>query len=292
MRKAVVVASALIIGAAGCSTSRSASPTPATAQPESVATPVVMPTVPPSTPVPANGPGALPTRPVGDEKAAAAAKKAGKDIGPIVTYAGIARADGRKIDASGKNAQGVPIFDHPVGSGFMIIIEGKPGIGNEEVARGIFRHDPKDPSQQPDLQIEVNRPLGDGSEAVCDARKPTLGGIPAIDPPSFAPTAKVSAALNDFGCRFETFIESNASATVNKYGDFEFLNPQSKVQFMMVVARSWNFPLGDTQVSVRLRDTEGNTGPVARFIVRYKPNPTPQAKSTPVPTPTAPRRRQ
>lgn len=289
MRKAVVVAGVLILGAVGCSTSQSKSPT---APPPPVAEPVAVPTVPPRTPEPEGTPVALATRPVGDAEAAAAAKKAGKDIGPIVTYAGIARADGRKIEAEGKNSEGVPIFVHPVGSGFMVVIEGKPGIANEEVARGVFRYDPNDPTQQPDLQIEANRPLGDGSEAVCDSRKPNLGGVPAINPTSFAPTAKVSAALNDFACRFEVFIESNASGTVNKYGDFEFLNPESKVQFVMVVARSWNFPVGDTQVSVRLRDTEGNTGPVSRFIVRNRPNPTPQKKSTPVPTPTAPRRRQ
>jgi hypothetical protein len=288
MRKAVVAAGVLILGAVGCSTSQSKSPAVAPIE----AQPVVMPTVPPRTPGPSETPVALSTRPVGDAEAAAAAKKAGKDTGPIVTYAGIARADGRKIEADSKNGQGVPVFIHPVGSGFMVVIEGKPGIANEEVARGVFRYDPKDPTQQPDLQIEVNRPLGDGAPAVCDSRKPNLGGIPAIDPPSFAPTEKVSAALNDFGCRFEVFIESNASGTVNKYGDFEFLNPESKVQFVMVVARSWNFPLGDTQVSVRLRDTEGNTGPISRFIVRNRPNPTPPKKATPAPTPTAPRRRQ
>jgi hypothetical protein len=175
----------------------------------------------------------------------------------------------------------------------MVVIEGKPGISNVEVARGIFRYDPADPKQQPDLQIEANRPLGDGSLAVCDARRPTIGGVPAVDPPSFAPNAKVSAALNDFACRFESFIESNASCTVNKFGDFEFLNAkESKVQFCMVVARSWQFPPGNTEVSVRLRDTDGNVGPVTRFVVEFKPNPTPEKKATPMATPTAPRRRQ
>ena len=290
MRKAVVVASALIVVAAGCSTSQSPSPA-SQPPPVPVPTPVVIPTVPPPTPLP-EGASALPTRPIGDDKATAAALRAGKAVGPIVSYAGIARADGKQIESTGKTKAGLPIFVHPVGSGFLLVIEGKPGISNVEVARGIFRHDEADPTQQPDLQIEVNRPLGDGSEAVCDARRPNIGGIPAIDPPSFAPTAKVSAALNDFACRFETFIESNASCTVNKYGDFEFFSKDSLVQYCMVVARTWKFPAGDTQVSVRLRDTDGNTGPVSRFIVRYQPNPTPRVKATPVPTPTAPRRRQ
>jgi len=295
MRKAVAVAGALILGAVGCTTSQPTSPpapTPAAMPAAPMAEPAPMPTVPPKTPTPEGG-AALPTRPVGDEKLAAAGRKAGKDVGAMVSYAGIARADGQRVEPIGKNPQGIPIFHHPVGSGFMLVIEGKPGISNFEVARGIFRHDPNDPTQQPDLQIEVNRALGDGSVAVCDARRPTIGGVPAVDPTSFAQTSKVSAALNDFACRFETFIESNASCTVNKFGDFEFLNAkESKVQYCMVVARSWQFPAGDTLVSVRLRDTEGNPGPVSRFIVQYKPNPTPEKKAVVQPTPTAPRRRQ
>ncbi|MEO8603557.1 MAG: hypothetical protein ABI629_13365 [bacterium] len=250
-----------------------------------------MPTVPPRTPTPEGG-AALPTRPVSDEKVTDVARKAGKDVGPIVSFAGIARADGRRAEPSGKTAQGLPIFQHPVGSGFMVVVEGKPGISNIEVARGIFRYDPKDPTQQPDLQIEVNRPLGDGSLAVCDARRPTIGGVPAIDPPSFKETEKISGALNDLACRFETFIESNASCTLNKYGDFEFLNKESTVQYCMVVARSWQFSAGETQVSVRLRDTDGNVGPVSRFVLQFKPNPTPAKQAKPEPTPTAPRRRQ
>jgi hypothetical protein len=247
------------------------------------------------TPTPLPGaPGAAPTlsvRPVGDDKASAAAKRAGKDIGPVVTFAGIARADGAGTQSVGKNAQGVPIYYHPVGSGFMVVIEGKPGISNVETGRSIFRYDANDPTQRPDLEIEVDRELGNGSLEVCDARRPKIGGVPAIDPPSFAETAKVSAALNDLSCRFESFIESNASCTVNKYGDFEFLSKDSKVQFCLVIARSWNFQQGDTLVSTRLRDTDGNPGPVSKFILRYQPKPTPKKQPTPQPTPTVSRRR-
>jgi hypothetical protein len=289
MRRAAAVVGALLAGVIGCSTQEASNAPPI---------PVAAPTqrvVGAYTPTPLAGePGAPPTlavRPVPDERAAAAARRGGKDVGPIVTFAGIARADGSSVDAQGKTAQGVPIYQHPVGSGFMIVVEGKPGINKVENGRSIFRYSPDDPTQRPDLEIEVTRPLGDGSVEVCDARRPKIGGVPAIDPPSFAETPKVAAALNDFSCRFETFIESNASCTVNKYGDFEFLSKDSKVQFCMVVARSWQFPEGDTLVSVRLRDTDSNPGPVSRFVLRYKPNPTPAKKPTPQPTPTVPRRR-
>jgi hypothetical protein len=223
---------------------------------------------------------------------AEAEKRAGKQIGPVISYLGAARADGYTTSPVGKTAEGVPIFQNPVGSGFMVVVEGKPGISNIEVGRSIFKYDPKDPSQRPDLEIEVDRPLGDGSAVVCDARPPTFGGVPAVNPPSFADNAKINATLNDLSCRFETFIESNASCTVNKNGDFAFVNPDTKVQFCMVVARAWNFPEGQTRVSVRLRDIEGNPGPVSQFVLDRKPNPTPPPRLRATPTPTAPRRRQ
>jgi hypothetical protein len=279
-----------LLGAIACSSTQesSSAPAPAGAPTQRV--------VGVYTPTPLAGePGAPPTlavRPVGNEQAAAAGKRVGKDVGPVVTYAGIARADGRGVEADGKTADGIPIYRHPVGSGFMMVVEGKPGISNIENGRSIYRYSGDDPTQRPDLEIEVTRNLGDGSVEVCDAHRPKIGGVPGIDPPSFADTPKVSAAINDLSCRFETFIESNSSCTVNQYGDFEFLRKDSKVQFCMVVARSWQFPEGDTLVSVRLRDTDGNPGPVSRYILRYKPNSAPEKKPTPLPTETPSRRRQ
>lgn len=293
MRRGMVAAPALLCGVLGCSMMQSTpKPTSAAEQtPAAIPTPVVIKTVPPSTPLP-EGAAPLPTRPIKNPKSEQE-KRSGKAVGPVITYAGGARADGAIMPSSGKNAQGYPIFHSVVGSGFMIVIEAKPGISNLEPARSIFRHDPKDPTARPDLEIEVTRPLGDGSHEVCDARRPRIGGIPAINPPSFAENQQVSDILNDFACRFETFIESNASCTVEKNGDFSFLNPkESKVQFCMVVARSWAFPDGDTLVSVRLRDIEGNPGPVSHFVVQRSRPPTPPPQILPTRTPTAPRRRQ
>ena len=156
----------------------------------------------------------------------------------------------------------------------------------------MFAYDPEDPSVRPDLQIEADHDLGDGSLAICDQRKPNIGGIPAINPPSFAETAQIAAALNDFSCRFEQFGESDASCTVDKYGEFSFLKPdESTMQFCMVVARAWSFPEGDTLVSVRLRDTEGNPGPVSTFRLRRTRRPTPPPRPNQTPTPTVSRRR-
>ena len=308
MRKAVAVVGVLLWSAAACTeqdavSERAAAPQAAAPQVTATAAPVAAATEPPplnlpptirvvgaSSPTPSGG-DALRVRPVADEKAIAAARKAGKAVGPVISYAGIARADGHKIEPEGKATGGLQIFQHPVGSGFMIVVEGKPGIGNIEVGRSTYRYNAEDPKERPDLEIQVNRPLGDGSTEVCDARRPKIGGISAVNPSSFDETPQVSAALNDFSCRFETFIESPGACTVNQFGDFEFLGKDTDVQFCMVVARSWQFPDGDTIVSVRLRDTDGNPGPVERFVLRRKIKPPDTPKPEAKPTATVSRRR-
>jgi hypothetical protein len=249
-----------------------------------------MPTVPPGTPTPPAG-AALPTRPVKNPNAEAE-KRSGKQVGPVITFAGVARADGQLTKPVGNTPEGYPIYRNAVGSGFIIVVEAKPGISNVEPGRSIFKYDANDASQRPDIEMQMTRPLGDGSVEVCDARRPKFGGVPAINPPNFAQTKQVAATLNDLSCRFETFIESNASCTVTTSGDFSFANPkESKVQYCLIVAKAWNFPDGDTLVSVRVRDVEGNPGPVEHFVLQRKPNPTPAPQEMPKPTPTAPRRR-
>lgn len=272
---------------AGCAM-RSAPPKP-TPMPRPEQTPVVVPTVPRGTPTPIDGT-PLPTRPVKNPDTEKA-KQAGKTVGPVVTVIGVARADGKTVEPTSVDKNGVPIYVNYVGSGFILVVEGKPGVSNLEVGRRIVAYDPKDPSVRPDLEIQANKPLGDGSEEICDQRLPKVGGIPAINPPNFAETAKIAATLNDFSCRFQTFIESAESCTLDKYGDYSFVKSDSTTQFCMVVARAWNFPVGDTMVSVRLRDIEGNPGPVSRFILRRTFRPTPTVGPTLTPTPTVSKRR-
>lgn len=232
----------------------------------------------------------LKVRPIKNEETDAALK-AGKTVGPVVTFAGVARADGDPTEPVGKTKDGWPIFINHVGSGFIMVIEAKPGFSNLEPGRSIFRYDPEDPSKRPDVEVQVDRPLGDGSEEVCDARPPKFGGIPAISPMDFSETKKIAAALNDMSCRFETFIESNASCTNAPNGDFAFINDETDVQFCMVVARKWRFPEGDTTVSVRVRDRDGNPGPVSKFVLRRVDRPTRAPEAVPTQTPTPVRRR-
>ena len=147
----------------------------------------------------------------------------------------------------------------------------------------MFAYMPDDPKVRPDLEIETSRDMGNGSREVCDRKRPNIGGIPGINPPNFGESKKISDAINDFSCRFETFIESDGSCTLKADGDYSFVSKDTTTQFCMIVARAYMYPVGRTLLSVRVRDTEGNPGPVkqmwiARPATRAKP-----AKPTPKP---------
>ncbi len=218
--------------------------------------------------------------------------KPGEPIGPEITFLGITRADGKNIDPESVDSKGVATYKNFVGSGFQLVIEARPGLSGYDVGRRLFGSSPTDPKQRPDLEIEVDRPLGDGSPEVCDRMRPHIGGVPAIKPPSFAETQKVADTLNDLSCRFEVFIDSESACTLDSSEDWAYKKPESEVQFCMMVARAWNFPVGETLISVRLRDRGGNPGPVKQIrLLRPKevprpPRRVPKAPPTPKPLPT------
>lgn len=222
-----------------------------------------VPTVPPSTPTPVASASPIPTTPIGKQVKV----RKGEPIGPIVTFFGAARADGSTVQPKSVDKKGIPTYISAVGSGFMLVVEAEPGASGLEPARRVFAYVPGDPKSRPDLEIEANRDMGDGSPAVCDRSRPKIGGIPGINPPSFAETQRVSDAINDFACRFEIFVQSDASCTQDKNGEYSFINKDSTTQFCMIVARAWAFPPGETLLSVRVRDNAGNPGPVKRMRI-------------------------
>jgi len=235
-----------------------------------------MPTVKPYVPTPEPTAAPLPTRPVGNN----VTPRKGHPIGPVVTFFGAARADGTLVDAKSVDKNGTPTYISSAGSGFLLVIEVKPGESGFEPGRTIFSYVANDPHQRPDLEIESERDLGDGSPAVCDKRKPNIGGVPGVNPPSFAETQKISDAINDLGCRFETFIESDSACTETKNGNYAFVKKDTMTQFCMMVARAWGFPVGDTLLSVRVRDAQGNPGPVKQMRIHRPPTPPAVRKKT------------
>jgi len=214
--------------------------------------------------------------------------------GPSVSFLGLTRSDDTLIASTGTTNEGLPIFAYPTGTGFSIVVEGKPGSSGTPVGHSAYSAD--DTAVYPDLQIEVSRPLGNGSPAICDNSGPTAGGVPAISPPSFEPTQANAGIVNDLGCRF---VDGNGQPVARKEteacvqfstGDHGFVSADSTVQFCGLMTGVLQFPPGDTLVTVRLRDADGAAGPIARMVVHVglvEDTPTPTATMPPTPTMTA-----
>ena len=168
---------------------------------------------------------------------------------------------GRRIYAVNRNSQ------------FIIVAEGFPGLSGATPGRSTT---PVPPSGRPDIQMESNRPIGLGTEAVCDT-DPVDGGMPAVTVPTFPNFADgdqfITNALNDFGCRFGPVVDSPQNACTKKdaSGDFVMISPappSNAVQFCYLVPSGVNFPPGDTVLAVRLQDEAGNLGGIEQIVVR------------------------
>ena len=128
---------------------------------------------------------------------------------------------------------------------------------------------PADPSARPDPQILASRDLGDGSTVVCDTgAAPEGGGVPGIDPPDFGPGQDVTDALRDLMCRFSVQATTDLACTLDRYGQFSFISPDTRRQFCFQVPQTVVFPDGDTIVGAQLRDTAGNLGPRKEILIR------------------------
>ena len=184
----------------------------------------------------------------------------------------MARADGTVVETpSARSGDGVPIYERPR-FGFYLVVEGKPGGTGARMGSSAYEWDPGNPALLPDLQMIVSRPLGDGSEAVCDNGPEVWGGVPAAA--DFASTQFTANAISDLGCRFKNAADDPGgrgpadACTRLPDGTDGFWAPGGTVQFCGFIDRPFEFPPGDTVVSVRLRDVEGHLSAPARLIIR------------------------
>jgi hypothetical protein len=179
------------------------------------------------------------------------------------------------VEPIGMTPEGWPIYERPFGFAFSLVIEAKPGPSGRPVGVNAFNHDPFDPSLRPDLEIIVSRALGDASTAVCDDMLPFLGGVPAS--PDFEFTQEISDAINDLACRFVNGSGvpggrgAGDACTSFENGEFGFAKAGTTAQFCALIAEPFGFQLGDTIVTVRVRDRSGQPGPSESFVVRVLP---------------------
>lgn len=192
----------------------------------------------------------------------------------MLTHFGVANANGTLSQPIGTSPEGIPIFERPLGFGFIIVVEGRRGGDNIPVGTSSFNYISGDPNVLPDLQILADRPLGNGSAAVCDNMPPDFGGVPPVSPPDFTPTLATSRAINDFGCRFVDGSGqpvgrlANGACVLYPDGEYRFANSQSQIQFCGTVSRPMIFPKGDTLLTVRIRNTAGLAGGASQIIIR------------------------
>lgn len=192
--------------------------------------------------------------------------------GPQITFFGLAAAFNVVLAPSDIDEFGNPVYVRPTGAGFFLIVEVRPGKSGR--APGGVTSNGND-TTPPDLQIEATNNLGNGSTLICDmGPEPTLplGGVPGINPPSFDFSSKqVVAALNDFGCRFDTHTDQ-FPCTLNANGNPSFVHPGiSSLQYctISVLGNELEFPPHtDTLVTVQVRDNAGNIGFPQRLVIR------------------------
>ncbi len=189
-------------------------------------------------------------------------------LGPIVTALGVADLGGQPNQPTGTDPQGRPIFTRTSEAGFLIFVEGRPGLSQLPPGTVFFNPKRNDPQALPDLIVQVSRALGDGSEAVCDVTPPRLGGVPGSILSESAFELATTDAVNDFACRFRVFTEPDFACTLDVGGNLRFREAASTVQYCVLINDALTFPPGDTIVRVRLRDIGGNVGSAAEMVVR------------------------
>jgi len=202
--------------------------------------------------------------------------------GPAVTFIGLAGANGVVVNPVG-TMHGAPVFFRNSGFGFQLVVEGRTGTSGQFPGVLVYNSDRNDPTRRPDIQMETNRALGDGSRAVCD------GGVPAVNPPDFGPSQTVANALNDLACNFTATTAPGSGCTLDAFGQLHFVGPGTQVQFCLPVPKSLEFAADDTVLTVRLRDVAGNLGAAQQLILRVGVGPAPPTfTASPTPTVTRP----
>lgn len=216
-------------------------------------------------PEPTPPPSFTATRPPTTTPTPTATLAAGANIG----FIGVLRSFDELLDPAEYDSEGRPVFERAVGSGWQLVVEAKPGTNGAPVGTSSY-----DPDDRPDLQVAVDRDLGDGSPAVCDTEDDNFGGVPGVQPPRFDDTPEISDALNDLGCRFTNGIGDfvgrgpEEACVLFRDGERRFVDPSTTVQFCARITLPMSFPTGETLVAARVRDESGLVGPERQIVVR------------------------
>lgn len=214
--------------------------------------------------------------------------------GPEITYFGLLPQNQQISVSTTFDALGRPIY---FGQRGVLVVEARAGETGSTVGNLAY-----EPGALPDLQVIVDRPLGNGSAAVCDLNPP--GGVPASQPFAFSTDAAAIGRVNDLGCRVDDGMSrpvghrsSLDACPRDSNGSPSFVSKDTTVEFCLPVSTSLAFAPGDTVVKARVRDQSGVLGAEREIVVRVatpRLTPTPSAtrtltsSATPTPTPRTP----
>lgn len=189
----------------------------------------------------------------------------------MISFFGLAESSGKVQTPSSQDAFLRPVYRRPLQSNFVIVVEAKPGPNAQAVGQNLPDSDDGTP---PDLWIEANHSLGNGSLAVCDkGPPPDIGGVPGFEPPNFnVDLPSIRASLIDFACRFQVHARSDEACTVNSLGNFRFASTQVTSQtiqfcFEPAVGTEIAFPHGATILTALVRDRQGGVGDPVQIVV-------------------------
>lgn len=194
-----------------------------------------------------------------------------RPFGPEVLFFGIATADNRVRTPNAQTEDGVPIYDFPNRFGFILVVEGRPGTSNRPLAQcGTMGMGVGCGNGPAAVQIIANRPLGNGSQAVCDTALPNIGGVPAVASLSFDGSAAVINAINDLACRLDIHNTTQTACTFDELNNFRFVRAQTTLQYCSapVVGADIAFPRGLTRLKAQLQDSSGNIGNQVQIAIR------------------------
>lgn len=198
-----------------------------------------------------------------------------RPFGPEITYFGIATADNHVRTPTGETPDGVPIFTFPNPFGFIIVAEGRTGTSGRPLAVcGVGGGAPCGDGRAA-MEIIADRPLGNGSAAVCDIHPPNTGGVPAVPALDFG-LPQATDPINDLACRFEIHAPSTEACTLNEQGIPGWVRNdpgdpvKSSMQYcsQLVLGGQYPFPSGLTRLKLQIQDASGNVGNQAQIAIQ------------------------
>jgi hypothetical protein len=204
-----------------------------------------------------------------------------RPFGPEITFFGIATADNHVKTPIGETPDGVPIFEFPNNFGFIIVAEARAGTSGRRPATCGNMLGEQGPTAQcfdgrAALGILSDRPLGNGSPAVCDNTFPVLGGVPAVMSLDFMDPFATDA-INDLACRFDLHPATTNACTLDELGNFRWVRDRANdpVKSVMqycsarpVLGAELALQAGLTRMRLQIKDEMGNPGNTAEIAIQ------------------------